>query len=116
MFLSVEYPAVKRVFRELREMDAEFVDELQREVATFISKRRTQPGTKFKWASTLVELIIMDGPLMFLSVEYTAVKRVYNELREMDAEFVEELRREVATFIGRAKRRTTSGLGGAGRK
>ncbi len=42
---------------------------------------------------------------VFMSVEYPAVKRVYNELREMDAEFAEELRREVATFIGREKRR-----------
>ncbi len=48
---------------------------------------------------------------MFLYLDYPAVKRVYNELREINAELAEELRREVATFIGREKRRTTSGLG-----
>ncbi len=44
-----------------------------------------------------------------MCLEYQAVKRVYNQLREMDAEFAEELRREVSATVGHAKRKIVFG-------
>ena len=40
-------------------------------------------------------------------IEMSAMKRVFNELRYVDADMVEELGREVASMI-REKRRTTT--------
>ncbi len=40
-----------------------------------------------------------------MCLEYEAVKRAYNRLREMNAEFAEGLRQDVRAIVGLAKRR-----------
>ena len=42
----------------------------------------------------------------FICIEYPSVKRMYNKIREIDAELAEELHREVVTIKGLAKRKS----------
>ncbi len=49
-----------------------------------------------------------------MCLEYEAVKRAYNQLRAVDAEFAEEVRREVVAIIDRAKRTLAYQYGGGG--